>query len=142
MLDVDYTLFDHRSTAENAAELGRPYLHEVIFMPFISKVAKRRRKKAHMPWSCLTCCLCFKLHFGSYPSFCIYFLPTTFVYQFLSAVYPFYDIIIWSATSMKWVALKMQELRVTSHTEFNIVALMDSRAMITVQVGVVVAAQC
>ncbi|XP_001656652.2 ubiquitin-like domain-containing CTD phosphatase 1 [Aedes aegypti] len=30
VLDIDYTLFDHRSAAENGAELMRPYLHEFL----------------------------------------------------------------------------------------------------------------
>ncbi|KAL5228587.1 hypothetical protein ABZP36_016852 [Zizania latifolia] len=30
LLDIDYTLFDHRSTAENPIELIRPYLHEFL----------------------------------------------------------------------------------------------------------------
>jgi len=50
VLDIDYTLFDHRSTAENPLELMRPHLHEM-----------------------------------------------------LTAAYVHYDIVIWSATSMKWV---------------------------------------
>ena len=30
VLDIDYTLFDHRSSAETGAELMRPYLHEFL----------------------------------------------------------------------------------------------------------------
>ncbi|XP_059648195.1 ubiquitin-like domain-containing CTD phosphatase [Cornus florida] len=80
VLDIDYTLFDHRSTAENPLELMRPYLHE-----------------------------------------------------FLTAVYSEYDIIIWSATSMKWVELKMGELGVLDNPNYKITALLDHLAMITVQ---------
>eukprot|EP00271_Cylindrocystis_brebissonii_P009073 TRINITY_DN23691_c0_g1_i1.p1 TRINITY_DN23691_c0_g1~~TRINITY_DN23691_c0_g1_i1.p1 ORF type:complete len:376 (-),score=58.97 TRINITY_DN23691_c0_g1_i1:381-1508(-) len=80
VLDIDYTLFDHRSTAESPGELMRPYLHE-----------------------------------------------------FLTACYAKYDIIIWSATSMKWVEVKMRELGVLSHEGYSCLALVDHLAMITVQ---------
>ena len=30
VLDIDYTLFDHRSTAETGYELMRPFLHEFL----------------------------------------------------------------------------------------------------------------
>jgi hypothetical protein len=30
MLDIDYTFFDHRSPADNALQLRRPYLHEML----------------------------------------------------------------------------------------------------------------
>ena len=30
VLDIDYTLFDHRSTAETGVELMRPFLHEFL----------------------------------------------------------------------------------------------------------------
>ncbi|XP_075887921.1 ubiquitin-like domain-containing CTD phosphatase 1 isoform X2 [Nelusetta ayraudi] len=55
VLDVDYTLFDHKSCAESGLELMRPYLHE-----------------------------------------------------FLTSAYEDYDIVIWSATSMKWIDAKMK----------------------------------
>ncbi|XP_044489355.1 ubiquitin-like domain-containing CTD phosphatase [Mangifera indica] len=80
VLDIDYTLFDHRSPAENPLQLMRPYLHE-----------------------------------------------------FLTAAYAEYDIMIWSATSMKWVELKMGELGVLNNPNYKITALLDHLAMITVQ---------
>ncbi|KAG5248478.1 ubiquitin domain-containing CTD phosphatase [Salix suchowensis] len=80
VLDIDYTLFDHRSTAETPLELMRPYLHE-----------------------------------------------------FLTAVYAEYDIMIWSATSMKRVELKMGQLGVLDNPKYKITALLDHLAMITVQ---------
>jgi len=30
VLDIDYTLFDHRSAAESGIELMRPYLHDFL----------------------------------------------------------------------------------------------------------------
>ncbi|KAF2319888.1 hypothetical protein GH714_020076 [Hevea brasiliensis] len=80
VLDIDYTLFDHRSTAENPLELMRPYLHE-----------------------------------------------------FLTAVYAEYDIMIWSATRLKWIELKMGQLGVLNNPNYKITALLDHLAMITVQ---------
>lgn len=79
VLDIDYTLFDHRSAAESGAELMRPYLHE-----------------------------------------------------FLSSVYEYYEIVIWSATSMKWIVEKMKLLGVSSNPNYNIFFYLDSNAMITV----------
>lgn len=79
VLDVDYTLFDHRSVAEKGIELMRPYLHE-----------------------------------------------------FLTSCYQSFDIIIWSATNMKWVEAKMKELSVLANPNYKIMFMLDSLAMITV----------
>ncbi|KAM9782189.1 ubiquitin-like domain-containing CTD phosphatase 1 [Syngnathus typhle] len=79
VLDVDYTLFDHKSFAETGQELMRPYLHE-----------------------------------------------------FLTSAYEDYDIVIWSATSMKWIDAKMKELGVTDNPNYKITFMLDSAAMITV----------
>ena len=79
VLDIDYTLFDHRSTAEHPHELMRPYLHE-----------------------------------------------------FLTQAYEHYDIIIWSATGMKWIEVKMKELGVLSNPNYKITQLVDAMAMIEV----------
>ncbi|XP_050698531.1 ubiquitin-like domain-containing CTD phosphatase 1 [Eriocheir sinensis] len=80
VLDIDYTLFDHRSTAETGAELMRPYLHE-----------------------------------------------------FLTSAYKDYDIVIWSATSMKWIVEKMKLLGVSNHPDYKIAFYLDSLAMITIE---------
>lgn len=80
VLDVDYTLFDHRSPAESAAELRRPFLLE-----------------------------------------------------FLSGAYEHYDLVIWSATSMSWIELKMAELGVLApQNSFRLAMLLDAGAMIGV----------
>ncbi|KAK3705282.1 hypothetical protein QZH41_008173 [Actinostola sp. cb2023] len=80
VLDVDYTLFDHRSVAESGHELMRPYLHE-----------------------------------------------------FLTSAYEDYNIVIWSATSMKWIEAKMKELSMTNNPNYKMCFYLDSSAMITVE---------
>ncbi|KAG7200664.1 hypothetical protein KM043_001218 [Ampulex compressa] len=79
VLDIDYTLFDHRSVAESGVELMRPYLHE-----------------------------------------------------FLTRAYKDYDIVIWSATSMRWINEKMKLLGVSKHSDYKIAFHLDSLAMISV----------
>uniref|UniRef100_A0A8C1QTR9 Ubiquitin-like domain-containing CTD phosphatase 1 n=1 Tax=Cyprinus carpio TaxID=7962 RepID=A0A8C1QTR9_CYPCA len=79
VLDIDYTLFDHKSCAETGQELMRPYLHE-----------------------------------------------------FLTSAYEDYDIVIWSATSMKWIDAKIKELGVMDNPNYKITFMLDSAAMITV----------
>lgn len=39
VLDIDYTLFDHRSPAEYAAQLMRPFLHEFLTEAYHDKFA-------------------------------------------------------------------------------------------------------
>ncbi|CBY22251.1 unnamed protein product [Oikopleura dioica] len=80
VLDIDYTLFDHRSVATNAMQLMRPYLHE-----FLAK-----------------------------------------------AYHDNFDIVIWSATSMRWIKLKMDELGVTGNLDYKLAFMVDSKAMISV----------
>lgn len=79
VLDIDYTLFDHRSPAETASELMRPYLHE-----------------------------------------------------FLESAYEHYDIVIWSATGMRWIEEKMKLLGVSNNPNYKIMFYLDSTAMISV----------
>lgn len=79
VLDIDYTLFDHRSVAEAGHELMRPYLHE-----------------------------------------------------FLTAAYVDYDIVIWSATGMRWIEEKMKLLGVAANPAYKIAFYLDWGAMISV----------
>ena len=44
-----------------------------------------------------------------------------------------YDIVIWSATSMKWIEEKMKLLGVSTHPDYKIAFYLDSLAMITVE---------
>ena len=39
VLDIDYTLFDHRSPAERASQLMRPYLHEFLTESYNKKLS-------------------------------------------------------------------------------------------------------
>lgn len=43
-----------------------------------------------------------------------------------------YDIVIWSATSMKWIEEKMKLLGVSTHTDYKILFYLDNLAMISV----------
>lgn len=81
VLDIDYTLFDHRTTAETPIELQRPFLHEFLTRAYADE----------------------------------------------------YDIFIWSATNLSWIELKMTQLGVLTHTDYKVVGLIDSQAMITVE---------
>lgn len=60
-------------------------------------------------------------------------LARPYLHEFLSACYEFYDIIIWSATNMKWVEVKMRELGCLSHPQYKFVCMLDHKAMVTVQ---------
>lgn len=77
--DIDYTIFDLGSAAEQPMELARPHLH-----------------------------------------------------KFLESVYENYDIVIWSANSMKWMKVKMEALGVLNNDKFKVTFMLDYRAMLTV----------
>ena len=50
----------------------------------------------------------------------------------MAAAYADYDIIIWSATGMKWVEVKMRELGVSTNPSYKITCFLDHMAMVTV----------
>ena len=43
-----------------------------------------------------------------------------------------YDIVIWSATNMKWIEEKMKVLGCDSNPEYKLTFYLDSRAMISI----------
>ena len=55
-----------------------------------------------------------------------------YLHEFMTACYAFYDIVIWSATSMKWVVGKMTELGCMNHSEYKLTCLIDGMSMVTV----------
>lgn len=59
-------------------------------------------------------------------------LARPYLHEFFAAIYPHYDIIIWSATSMKWIETKLKEIGVSMHPEYKITACMDYTSMVTV----------
>lgn len=45
VLDIDYTLFDHRSAAETGNELMRPFLHEFLTSAYEVSTCSRFEKE-------------------------------------------------------------------------------------------------
>ncbi|RVW62147.1 Ubiquitin-like domain-containing CTD phosphatase [Vitis vinifera] len=107
VLDIDYTLFDHRSTAENPLELMRPYLHE-----FLSAVYA---EYDIIIWSATSA---FQLRCLLNP------FSLRGMYDAIVDLFPI--------CSMKWVELKMGQLGVLNNPNYKITALLDHLAMITV----------
>lgn len=58
-----------------------------------------------------------------------------YLHEFLTAVYKYYDIYIWSATSMDAILLKLTRLGVYKHSDYKIVMMLDNEAMIPVTTG-------
>jgi len=61
-------------------------------------------------------------------------LMRPYLHEFLTHAYEDYDIVIWSATSYKWIEVKMQELGVTKNDNYKISFFLDCAAMISVYV--------
>ena len=55
------------------------------------------------------------------------------LHEFMAAVYEHYDLVIWSATGMKWIEVKMRELGVSTHPAYKLTAFMDHKCMVTIQ---------
>ncbi|XP_055331347.1 ubiquitin-like domain-containing CTD phosphatase 1 [Paramacrobiotus metropolitanus] len=62
-------------------------------------------------------------------------LMRPYLHEFLQVAYRNFDIIIWSATSKRWIVAKLQELGITSNARaghYKIAALLDDAAMIQI----------
>ncbi|BDA47985.1 Ubiquitin-like domain-containing CTD phosphatase 1 [Coccomyxa sp. Obi] len=60
-------------------------------------------------------------------------LARPYLHEFMAAVYEHYDLVIWSATGMKWIEVKMRELGVSTHPAYKLTAFMDHKCMVTIQ---------
>lgn len=61
-------------------------------------------------------------------------LMRPYLHEFLTDAYENYDIVIWSATSYKWIEVKMSELGVTKNANYKIAFFLDCNAMINVYI--------
>jgi ubiquitin-like domain-containing CTD phosphatase 1 len=59
-------------------------------------------------------------------------LMRPYLHEFLTIAYEDYDIAIWSATSLKWIEAKMNEIGVSKHPDYKIWSYLDCGAMISV----------
>ncbi|UYV67804.1 UBLCP1 [Cordylochernes scorpioides] len=57
-------------------------------------------------------------------------LMRPYLHEFLTTAYEDYDIVIWSATSMKWINAKMNELGVASNPNYKIAFYLDYNGII------------
>jgi ubiquitin-like domain-containing CTD phosphatase 1 len=81
VLDIDYTLFDHRSAAETGNELMRPFLHEFLTAAY-------------------NVCIMLGIFFN-----------INFTFICMVPILQDYDIMIWSATSMVCLFSILQNLK-------------------------------
>lgn len=59
-------------------------------------------------------------------------LMRPYFHEFMTNAYEDYDIAIWSATSMKWIQAKMEEMGANTNQNYKIAFYLDSSAMISV----------
>ena len=55
--------------------------------------------------------------------------PATGLHELLKAVYPHYDICVWSQTSWRWLEVKLVELNMLGHPDYNISFVIDRTPM-------------
>eukprot|EP00479_Gromia_sphaerica_P007145 TRINITY_DN2274_c0_g1_i1.p1 TRINITY_DN2274_c0_g1~~TRINITY_DN2274_c0_g1_i1.p1 ORF type:complete len:169 (+),score=24.04 TRINITY_DN2274_c0_g1_i1:203-709(+) len=62
-------------------------------------------------------------------------LKRPFTDQFLEAVYPEYDIVVWSQTSWRWLELKLTNLGILTNPNYQIMFVLDKTAMFSITNG-------
>ena len=60
-------------------------------------------------------------------------LMRPYLHEFLTLMYIHYDLIIWSATNMRWIDAKLDLLGVSRNANYKFVCYLDSRATISVE---------
>ncbi len=80
VLDLDYTLYDYKSTAETLEELQRPGMH-----------------------------------------------------SFLTRMYRCYDLCIWSQTTPEWLDTKLEQLGISTHSEYKLSFVLTAHCMIRIK---------
>ena len=48
---------------------------------------------------------------------------------FLSALYPHYELVVWSQTSWRWLEMKLTELGMLTHSKYKILFVLDKSTM-------------
>jgi len=59
-------------------------------------------------------------------------LKRPFTDEFLSALYPYYDLVVWSQTSWKWLEIKLTELGMLTHPRYKLCFVLDKSCMFSV----------
>ena len=55
-----------------------------------------------------------------------------FMDDFLSNLYPYYDLVVWSQTSWRWLETKLIELGMVSHPRYKFCFVLDKTSMFTI----------
>lgn len=121
---ADYTIFDLNSSAERPEELARPYLHSFFAAAYADYDLVIWR------WG------------GALPGHALGHVAARSPQETAAVVAADVGLLLpqqrallslFSATSMKWVEVKMRELGVSTHPDYRLTCMLDHKSMVTVQ---------
>lgn len=75
------------------------------------------------------------LHFTSKEEIASERMKRPYMDSFLSEVYPYYDIAVWSQTHWKWLEIKLTELGMLMHPNYKICFVLDKSSMFSTETG-------